>query len=127
MDFLNHAWQLLASPAGGLTLAAVAALAWALAGFAIKNNPELAADAKIVADVTALIEPWVAQLEKVNMPGAAKADQVLRKALAKFDEMGIHGDARAALEQDLPKLIDAAVVAVRAAAAAKTPPAPPTK
>lgn len=95
-------------------------VAVAAAGAALRavfaKIPEVQADAQVVADVIAFMEPKAAQLEKVQMPGADKAGLVLRAAGKFLDDQGIRGDARAAVDKDLPALLEKALANVRAAA-----------
>lgn len=104
------------STAGDVTVTVILMALGALVSAWFKQKPAAKADAQVVADVVALIEPKVAQLEQINIPGAQKADMVLRAAGKFLDEQGIKGDARAAVEKDLPELLEAALAKVRAAA-----------
>jgi hypothetical protein len=105
------------STAGDVTISVILMGLGALVTAWFKQKPEVKADATMVADVIAFIEPKVAQLEAVKMPGADKADLVLRAAGKFLDDQGIHGDARAAIERDLPQLLEVALAKVRAATA----------
>jgi hypothetical protein len=100
--FLTHPGTQLA---GGVALAVAALAAAAL----VKTNPQAAAYAQDLADVSEEIEVWVVEAERLFPAGPDKLRHVLDRYQAWAGAQGIRGQRGRVLAKYLPGLIEAAV------------------